>query len=67
MWAVLERVAPAAAPPPVVRANGREIAVSHSGCFALVEHERHTAGVLDLEVGDGVVCHAVQFTPGLAG
>ena len=67
VWAVLERVAPAEEPPPLVRANGREIAVAHSGCFALVEHERHTAGVLDLEVGDGVVCHAVQFTPGLAG
>jgi hypothetical protein len=67
VWAVLERVARAEEPAGVVRANGREIAVEHSGCFALVEHERHTAGALDLEVGDGVVCHAVQFTPGLAG
>ncbi len=67
VWAVLERVVPAEEPPPVVRASGREIAVAHSGCFALVEHDRHTAGVLELDVGDGVVCHAVQFTPGLAG
>ena len=67
VWAVLERVATAGEQPPIVRANGREIAVAHSGCFALVEHERHTAGVLELEVGDGAVCHAVQFTPGLAG
>ena len=67
VWAVLERVTPEGEPPPVVRANGREVAVAHSGCFALVEHERHTAGVLELEVGDGVICHAVQFTPGLAG
>jgi len=67
VWAVLERTAPREASPPIVSANGREIAVAHSGCFALVEHERHTAGELDLEVADGVICHAVQFTPGLAG
>ncbi len=67
VWAVLERTAPPGDPDPTVHANGRAIAVAHSGCFALVEHERHTAGELDLEVGDGVICHAVQFTPGLAG
>lgn len=67
VWAVLERTPPAGdGAPPVVVANGREIAVEHSGCFALVEHDRHTAGELVLEVRDGVVCHAVQFTPGLA-
>jgi len=65
VWAVLERTAPAGKPVPVVRANGREIAVEHSGAFALVEHERHTAGVLELAIDDGVVCHAVQFTPGV--
>jgi thiol-disulfide isomerase/thioredoxin len=48
-----------------VHANGREIAVDHAGVYALVEHERHTAGDLDLDVGDGVTCHAVCFTPGL--
>ena len=67
VWAVLERTAPADEPPPVIRANGREIAVEHSGCIALAEHERHSAGELELEVGDGVICHAVQFTPGVAG
>ena len=30
------------------------------------EHGVHTEGVLSLEVGDGVVCHATTFTPGLA-
>lgn len=49
-----------------VRANGVEIAVDHPGCYPLVAHPRHTAGVLELEVGDGVVCEAVCFTPGLA-
>jgi hypothetical protein len=66
VWAVLERTAPAEAPAPSIGVNGARIDVAHSGCFALVEHERHTAGVLELEVGDGVICHAVQFTPGVA-
>jgi hypothetical protein len=49
-----------------VRANGAEIAVSGPGAYALVEHERHTAGVLELQVGEGVRCLATCFTPGLA-
>jgi hypothetical protein len=53
-------------PAPSVRANGRTIAVPHPGCYALVEHERHTAGELELSIGAGVTCHAIQFTPGLA-
>lgn len=65
VWAVLEPAGGASAPGGVVRANGREIVVEHAGCFALIEHERHTTGVLELEVGAGVICHAVQFTPGL--
>lgn len=67
VWAVLEPdPAGAGGPPPSIRANGVEIAVAHPGCFALVEHEHHTAAVLDLEVGGGVTCHAVQLTAGLA-
>jgi hypothetical protein len=65
VWAVLEPAADAPAAP-AIAVNGAELAVPHSGCFLLVEHERHTAGVLELEVGDGVTCHAVQFTAGLA-
>jgi thiol-disulfide isomerase/thioredoxin len=49
-----------------VRANGRTIAVEHAGAFPLIEHPRHTTGVLDLDVGPGVACHAVCFTPGVA-
>jgi thiol-disulfide isomerase/thioredoxin len=48
-----------------VLANGREIAVAHAGAYALVEHERHTEGVLELELGRGVVCEATCFTPGV--
>jgi hypothetical protein len=64
VWAVLEPAADAPAMP-AIAVNGARLAVPHAGCFLLVEHERHSAGVLELEVGDGVTCHAVQFTPGL--
>jgi hypothetical protein len=60
VWAVLDGRG-------VIAANGREIAVEHPGAYPLIEHERHTEGVLELDVGSGVVCHAVCFTPGVAG
>jgi thiol-disulfide isomerase/thioredoxin len=60
VWAVLDGRG-------AVRANGRRVAVDHAGAYALIEHDRHTQGVLDLEVGAGVTCHAVCFTPGLTG
>jgi hypothetical protein len=47
-------------------ANGHELTVRAPGCIQLVEHDCHTAGILDLQIGDGVTCHAVCFTPGLA-
>ncbi|HXE45527.1 MAG TPA: DipZ protein [Conexibacter sp.] len=59
VWAVLSGEG-------VVKANGQEVAVEHPGAYPLIEHERHTAGVLDLQVGEDVYCHAVCFTPGLA-
>ncbi len=58
VWAVLSGAG-------TVRANGRELSVEHPGAYPLIEHERHTAGVLELELDDGVTCHAVCFTPGL--
>jgi hypothetical protein len=58
VWAVLSGSG-------LVRANGREIAVEWPGCHPLIEHGRHTHGVLELEVGAGVTCHAVCFTPGV--
>lgn len=45
--------------------NGRELDVAHPGCVPLVEHERHTAAVLELQAGDGVTVHGVQFAPGV--
>lgn len=59
VWAVLEGRG-------AVRVNGRELDVGFTGVHPLVEHERHTAGVLELEIGPGVTCHGVQFEPGLA-
>jgi hypothetical protein len=49
-----------------LRVAERELTIEHPGCHPLVEHERHTAGKLDLEVGPGLTCHATCFTPGLA-
>lgn len=59
VWAVLDGAG-------LVRANGAEIAVTHPGAYTLIEHQRHCAGVLDLQVGAGVSCLATCFTPGLA-
>ncbi len=47
-------------------APATELTVDHPGAYQLVAHERHTAGVLALEIGAGVECHATCFTPGLA-
>ncbi len=58
VWAVLSGAG-------VVRANGREITVDHPGVYRLIEHDHHTSGELELEIGDGVTCHAVCFTPGV--
>jgi hypothetical protein len=43
----------------------RRLAVEAPGAYPLVEHARHTAAKLELEIGAGVTCHATCFTPGL--
>src|SRR3954470_12648742 len=60
VWAVLEGRG-------TITVNGRPLAVEHPGAMPIVEHGRHTAAVLELHVGegDGVVCHATCFTPGV--
>jgi hypothetical protein len=64
VWAVLDGAG-------TVRVNGGagegggDLVVQHPGAYALIEHERHTAAVLELEVGPGVRCHATCFTPGV--
>jgi len=59
VWAVLDGRG-------TVTANGRTITVDHPGCYELIAHERSSQGELTLELGEGVRCHAVCFTPGLA-
>jgi hypothetical protein len=49
-----------------VRASGGTLQVDGPACYELISHERSTEGELELEIPDGVVCHAVCFTPGLA-
>ena len=60
VWAVLDGAG-------LIRANDRELTVDHPGAYELIRHECSTAGVLELEVGDGVDCLAVCFSPGLSG
>ena len=59
VWAVLDGIG-------TVTANSRQIAVDHPGCYELIGHARSTTGHLELQLSDGVRCHAVCFTPGLA-
>jgi hypothetical protein len=59
VWAVLDGAGS-------VKANGQPTPVQHPGAYELIAHERSTTGELELEVGAGVTCHAVCFTPGLA-
>lgn len=60
VWAVLEGEG-------TITVNGEVRPVTFTGAHELVRHDRHTHGVIELQVGDGVTCHAVCFTPGLAG
>ncbi len=50
----------------LVGVTGHVIEVDHPGAYPLVEHPRHTQGVLELSLSEGVTCHAVSFTPGVA-
>jgi hypothetical protein len=58
VWAVLEGAG-------TVIANGRAATVDHPGAYELICHPYSTSGELDLQIGEGVRCHAVCFTPGL--
>jgi hypothetical protein len=46
--------------------NGAPVEVSHPGAYPVIEHDRHTAARIELEVGEGVRCLATCFTPGVA-
>lgn len=48
------------------QSGGLTVAVEHPGAYPLIEHDRHTTGTIELEIGPGVSCHATCFTPGVA-
>jgi thiol-disulfide isomerase/thioredoxin len=58
VWAVLDGDG-------TVTANGDGTAVTHAGCYELIEHENSTIGELELRIGPGVKCFGVCFTPGV--
>jgi hypothetical protein len=68
VWAVLDGTGTVrvTASTESTNAPATELTVTHPGAYQLIEHERHTAGVLTLEIGAGVECLATCFTPGLA-
>jgi hypothetical protein len=43
----------------------RRLELTLPGAYPLIEHERHTAGVIEMRLGDGLRCLATCFTPGL--
>ena len=51
----------------VATVNGVGIEIPYAGARELITHDRHTHGVLELGLSDGLHCLAVCFTPGLAG
>jgi thiol-disulfide isomerase/thioredoxin len=58
VWAVVEGSG-------VLSVNGEDVAIAGAGAYALIEHERHTHGIVELQPGDGVTCLATCFTPGV--
>jgi hypothetical protein len=59
VWAVLDGTG-------TVTVNGSELRVGGPGAYELITHPRSSEGELELNVGAGVRCHAVCFTPGRA-
>ena len=57
VWAVLSGAG-------TLEVNRRTLEIGEPGCHPLIEHEHHTAGVLELSVGAGLECHMTCFTPG---
>jgi thiol-disulfide isomerase/thioredoxin len=45
--------------------NGAGVAIDGCGVYPVIEHDRHTEGVLELRPGAGVTVLATCFTPGL--
>ena len=58
VWAVVSG-------PGELHVNGRTVVAEHPGCVELIDHGRHTEGVLELAPGPGVEVYATCFTPGV--
>jgi hypothetical protein len=43
-----------------------ELEITAPGAYPLIEHVRHTRGMLTIELDPGVSCAATSFTPGVA-
>jgi hypothetical protein len=59
VWVVLEGHG-------VVTVDGRPLEISQAGAYPLIEHDRHTEGVIDLQLDGDLRCLATCFTPGVA-
>jgi len=59
VWAVLEGAG-------TLTVNGEQRTISATASELLVDSDQSEQATLELEVGDGLVCHAVCFSPGLA-
>jgi hypothetical protein len=69
VWAVLDglgTVTVSAAGSDGAPTEERTLSIEYPGAYKLIEHERHTQGMLALEIGTGVECLATCFTPGVA-
>lgn len=58
VWAVVDGAG-------VLRVNGEDVAIAGPGAYPLIEHERHTQGIVEIQPGEGVTCLATCFTPGV--
>jgi thiol-disulfide isomerase/thioredoxin len=65
VWAVLDGAGTVRARDAISGAQG-ELTIEAPGAFALIEHDRHTTGELELELDVGARCLATCFTPGVA-
>ena len=65
VWAVLDGVGTVRVRTAAAGGEAVELSVAHPGAYPLIEHDRHTIGSLELEIGPGVKCVATCFTPGV--
>ena len=64
VWGVLDGAGTVRARDAISGARS-ELTIEAPGAYALIEHDRHTAGELELELDGGVRCVATCFTPGV--